>query len=71
MAASGGSRFANLSETDLEQILDDRDTHIEKFFCIIKHLFTGYENNSKFIVPSTPTISLRFASGNSWCLGGQ
>ena len=54
MAASGGSRFANLSETDLEQILDDRDTHIEKFFCIIKHLFTGYENNSKFIVPLDP-----------------
>jgi hypothetical protein len=40
-------------------------------FGIIKHLLTGYLHNSKFVVPSTSTIALGFASGNSWCLGEQ
>ena len=38
-------------------------SYIFKFFGIIKHLLTGYSGNSKFIVPSEPTIALGDASG--------
>ena len=35
----------------------------------IKHLLTGYEDNSTFIVPKVPTIVRGNAEDNSWHRG--
>ena len=37
----------------------------------IKQLFTDYSVKSKYISPSTPTISICFALENNWCLIGK
>ena len=40
-------------------------------FSIIKHLMTGCEGNSKFVVPEVPTIARGKAERNSWYAKGQ
>jgi len=35
------------------------------------YLFTGHEDNSKFMSHKTETIVRREAEGNSWCQGRQ